>query len=393
MQTLTGGSGNDSFVFNNNINFNGTINGDSGSNTLDYSAYVSPNAIQATVGGLNSGTVLNGVTTTFTGINTINGGAGNDTFTIGNTGSIGALAGNGGTNTLSYSGDTRVVSVNLQTGTATGVSSYSNITNFIGDDSTSGTNSTLTAANGTNVWAINAINAGNINSSAYTFSGFGNLAGNGGVAGSDTFNFSGTGAVTGNITGAAAGTETLNYTGLTGTPTENVTLTAIGSNHGYNGTAGLIGGSFSNIDVINDTASASNTLTGANLATTYTLSGANAGTVSDNTSSQSLTFSGFESLVGTDSSNTLLVLTAIILGRSRVQMLAVFSGLLTSFADMQTLTGGSGNDSFVFNNNINFNGTINGGTGSNTLDYSAYVSPNAIQANITGTNSGAVIMV
>jgi len=132
----------------------------------------------------------------------------------------------------------------------------------------------LTAANGTNVWAINAINAGNINSSAYTFSGFGNLTGNGGVAGSDTFNFSATGAVTGNITGAAAGTETLDYTGLTGTPTENVTLTAIGSNHGYNGTAGLIV-QFSNIDVINDTVSASNTLTGANLATTYTLSGAN----------------------------------------------------------------------------------------------------------------------
>jgi Ca2+-binding RTX toxin-like protein len=72
--------------------------------------------------------------------------------------------------------------------------------------------------------------------------------------------------------------------------------------------------------------SATNTLTGANTTNTWNITGKNAGTING-----SFTF--------------------------------------TAFAN---LTGGSGNDDFVFSNGQGVTGTINGGAGTNRLDYSAY---------------------
>ena len=264
MQTLddTSGSGSDTFTFNNNVNFNGTINGN-GSDTLDYSAYGATHAIAATVSGANSGNVVaNSITLNFTGINVIDGGADDDSFSIGNTGSIGTLNGNAGTNTLSYSGDTIAVSVNLTTTAATGVTSYSNITNFVGDDGISGTNSTLTGPAGTNTWTISGTNAGNINSSAYTFTGFGNLTGG---AGNDTFAFDDTDSITGNLNGGA-GTNTIDLSAYTGAVSVNLTTS----------TSTGVGGTFSNItnfvgdDGISGTSS---TLTGPAGTNTWTISG------------------------------------------------------------------------------------------------------------------------
>src|SRR5258708_2515372 len=91
-------TGTKSFVFADNINFNGRINGNA-SDILDYSAYTSTHPIAASITGAKSGSVVaNSITNNFTGINTINGGAGNDTFSIGAAGSIGTLVGNAGTN-------------------------------------------------------------------------------------------------------------------------------------------------------------------------------------------------------------------------------------------------------------------------------------------------------
>ena len=76
----TSATGTDTFNFNNNVTFNGTINGNAtNTDIFDYSAYTSLNAITVTVNGANDGQVVNGAATTiFTNINVILGGAGDD---------------------------------------------------------------------------------------------------------------------------------------------------------------------------------------------------------------------------------------------------------------------------------------------------------------------------
>ena len=62
---------------------------------------------------------------------------------------------------------------------------------------------------------------------------------------------------------------------------------------------------------------------------------------------------------------------------------------VTSFANVQRLTGGSANDTFKFGNGKGVTGIINGGGGTNTLDYSAYTT--GVSVNLTaGTATGAV---
>src|SRR5205807_2097027 len=131
-----------------------------------------------------------------------------------------------------YSGlGTIIVSVNLQTGTATDIGgTFSNINNASGDDTSgSGTNSTLTAADTTNAWLITAANGGTVGS--FAFSNFGNLTGG---TGDDTFTFGSSGSVSGNIDGGG-GTDTLDYSSL-GTSIVSVNL--------QSSTATDIGGSF-----------------------------------------------------------------------------------------------------------------------------------------------------
>lgn len=88
--------------------------------------------------------------------------------------------------------------------------------------------------------------------------------------------------------------------------------------------------------------SASNTLTGANTANTWDITGNNAGNING-----SVTFAAFANL-----------------------------------------TGGTANDSFVFGNGASVSGTINGGAGTNGLNYSAYLTGvyvNLLSGVATGT--------
>jgi len=62
-----------------------------------------------------------------------------------------------------------------------------------------------------------------------------------------------------------------------------------------------------------------------------------------------------------------------------------------SFSNIQNLTGGSGADTFVFSNGKGVTGTITGGGGTNTLNYSAYTTP--VSVNLTGgtaTGTGGI---
>jgi hypothetical protein len=174
-------------------------------------------------------------------------------------------------------------------------------------------------------WVINGANAGTVN--GLTFSSFENLTGG---SGPDQFQFKPGGSVSGNIDGGGS-SNTLDYAALAGPVTVNLqTQTAPG-----------IGGTFANITSLVGSAG-SDTLVGPNAAATWAINGANAGSVNG------LTFSSFENL-----------------------------------------TGGSAADHFVFLSGGSVAGNIDGGGGSNSLDYSQYPGPITLSlASNTATGIG-----
>ena len=214
-ENLTGGTANDDFKFANAASITGKLDGGTGTNTVDYSAYTTTNTInlqaktmsavqiasfarvQAFVGagvhsvfvglnanatwnitGANSGNV-NGFT--FTDFNYLSAGSGNDTFFIFNAGSVdGAVGGGSGSDILSYSKFSSAVSVDLtSTFIATGVANFLGMESIVGSSSST---DTLTGPGSGVIWNINGGNAGSVNGIA--FSAFESLIGG---AGGDTF--------------------------------------------------------------------------------------------------------------------------------------------------------------------------------------------------------------
>ena len=99
--------------------------------------------------GANAGTItVAGYSSiTFSGIGTLVGGDGDDTFVFAAGVSTGTINGGAGTNTLDYSSRTTSVTVNLSTGSGTGTGGISNIQNVIGGSG----NDTLTGDASNNV--------------------------------------------------------------------------------------------------------------------------------------------------------------------------------------------------------------------------------------------------
>ncbi len=141
-----------------------------------------------------------------------------------------------------------------------------------------------------------------------------------GLSGTDTFAFSGSGALSGNIDGGA-GVNTLDYSWYTSGSIQ----VSLGSVEG-SGTATALAGSFSNIRALVGSTRNDDVLNGPDTDTIFTISGQNAGTVNGS----------------------------------------------FSFSAMEILNGGAGNDTFAFTGSGALSGQINGGDGSNTLDYSGY---------------------
>ncbi|MEQ9356166.1 beta strand repeat-containing protein, partial [Coleofasciculus chthonoplastes] len=306
---------------------------------------------------------------TFSSIENLTGGSANDTFAFTNNATIsGTIDGGDGTDTLDYSSNPNPVTVNLA---AIG---GENIEAAIGN-----TGSTLIGTNTANTWNITANDAGTVNGT-FSFSDFTNLSGgnandifqlNNGVtftgtidggggnntiiasntpntwnltnsnagtingsnftainnltggSNNDTFSFNDGVTFTGNVDGGA-GTDTLDYSAYTSPITVN--LAALGG---------------VNIEQVTGTANATSTLVANNTANNWTITNSNSGTI---------------------------------------------NGTIT-FNTFSNLTGGSNNDTFQFNENVTLTGTIDGGGGTDTLDYSAYTSPLTVNlAALGGVN-------
>ncbi len=234
---------------------------------------------------------------------TVNAGAGNDTFNLGVGNSLGGLQGTltvnggGGTNTVtandssSTSGQSYTLSSTQLAGTDFAPITYAslhalNVTGSGNDTLTlltpapivattfnggSGTN-TLVGSNTTTTWNISGANSGKVGN--VTFSNFQNLAG--GTA-SNAFDFTtSTASLSGTINGGG-GTNTnatLSYANLGSSYLVSVTLTSNTA-----GSATHIGGGFTNINTVAGSTDTGNTLTGPNSTNQWTITGNNAGNV------------------------------------------------------------------------------------------------------------------
>jgi Ca2+-binding RTX toxin-like protein len=136
IENLTGGSAADEFVFSNGVTIAGTVNGGLGADTLNLTASSADSIWNITAG--NAGNV-NGIA--FTTIENLTGGTGVDQFNLSNgAGVSGAIEGGAGLaagqevgNFLNYSAYTTSVTVNLTTGSATGIGlGVSHITHVFG---------------------------------------------------------------------------------------------------------------------------------------------------------------------------------------------------------------------------------------------------------------------
>jgi hypothetical protein len=366
VQNLTGGTANDTFVMGMNGGLLGSINGGGGNDTL-----VGPNIGRNWyVTGTNSGAIAS---TNFTSIANLTGGSGDDTFQFFNNASVtGTIDGGGGTNELFYAMYATGVNVNLALGTATGAASIAHFQDVTGsrynDHLTGGAAACVLAGNGgtdvlvggtgdatfvmaatqgagttvtggagvntldganiANTWALTGANAGNLNGIAFT-----GVANVGGGSNTDTFKFAAAGSISGKVDGGG-GTNTLDYSGDGGLAATVNLATA----------AATRTGGFAHIQSLVGSTSAADLLIGPNTTNTWSITAGNGGTVG------SFSFSGVENL-----------------------------------------TGGSANDTFKFSNGKGVTGTVDGGGGTNTLDYSLYTTGVTVDLTAgTATGTGGI---
>jgi Ca2+-binding RTX toxin-like protein len=366
--TLLGNDGDDKFVLADGKTVSGQYFGGDGFDTVDYSAWTTPvtatlsfsvpgglSQIENVIGGKSTADTLVGVNQMvellfarwrvtgqnagsidlvgfdesfhlldFQSFEKLTGGSANDTFLMQAGGSLsGTVNGGGGLNTLDYSEHNSPATVNLQSLTATATGGIQGIGKFQG----SVFQDTLIGANAAalTTWSLSGANAGSVNGPvSLAFAGVENLTGG---TGNDKFAFT-QGATLGGTIDGGDGLNTLDYSGWT-------TAATIDLSKALNIDSVVGGGS-------------TDTLIGRDADTNWDLTGNTNGTLTQTATGEFLFYSAVESVAG-----------------------------------------GSGADSFKMHAGVTLPGSINGGggTGKDTLDYSAFNSP--VQVNLTaGTATG-----
>ena len=200
------------------------------------------------------------------------------------TGTInGGSDGTGSTDTIDFSAATGPVTIHL------GDPAFAGVERIIGN----GANTTVIGPDAASTWTLTGLNAGTVNSTA-----FANVANLRGGAAVDAFVFQPAGRLSGRLDGGA-GADTLDESAFT--TARLVTLTGLGDVDGFVGTEAAVTGGFANMDALMG-GTAVDTLAGLNAAATWTVAGA-AVYVSTNT----LSFSRFETLVGGTNADTFTV--------------------------------------------------------------------------------------
>ena len=382
MDALTGGSGTDIFRLDTGVStFNGSITGDGVSDTL--AATNGTNSWQVT--GANVGT-LNG-STTFSGITTLTGGTGADTFRLAADVPVfsGGIAGGGGSDTLAATNGTNSWQVTgANAGTLNGSTVFSAITTLAGGSDTD----TLTGQNSANTTGWNVTGTNAVTLSGMNATGMNALAGGTGkdiftlAEGTLTFNGSITGGGNSDTLAATAGTNNWQVTG-TNAGTLNGTTTFSGITNLSGGTGADTFRLGEDIPTLNGSITGgggSDTLAATNGPNSWQVTGANAGTLNGTT-----TFSGITNLSGGADADTLTGHNTandwLVTGPAAAAVDAM------SANEMDALVGGTNADTFTLGTGVStFAGLISGGGGSDTL--AATNGTNSWQ--VTGANGGTL---
>ncbi|MFK8185780.1 MAG: CHAT domain-containing protein [Phormidesmis sp.] len=407
---LIGSAQNDSFNFINDGNLSGTIDGENGQDTLNYSTFnnavavdiTTLNSIETLVGSSNNDILIGsnfndtfsindnnaGIvnsTLSFSSFESIDGRDGNETFSFINNGNLsGTVAGASGQDTLDYAAATNAVSIDITT-----LNSIETLIGSTNDD-------TLIGSNFNDTFSIDRNNAGTVNGSL-NFAGFESIDAQNG---DDTFSFINNGSVTGTVKGAN-GQDTLNYAAATNAVTIDITTldsietlvgsanndTLIGSNNSDTfsidrNNAGNVNGSlnFSSFESLNgqdgddtfrfiNNGSVMGTVEGGNGQDTLNYAAAaNAVVVDINT------LNSIETLIGSSSNDTLVGSNSNDTFSIDRNNAGIVNGSL-NFSSFESLDGQNGDDTFRFINNGNLSGAVEGSLGNDTLNYSSASSP------------------
>ena len=391
VENIVGGSMFDAFVYNNGADITGNVDGGLGSDSVDYSAelgaltislslsdfsnielfignnidstFIGPvNTNNWVITGNNDGTIG---TVSFNNFNNLVGNVTADYFNFQNGSAItGSIDGDTGLDTVDFSLESGVVNV------AIGTAGFTRIETFIGNDASS----TLIGDNIANTWIVNDINDGTVG--AITFFGFNNLTGNAGI---DDFNLNG-GSITGTVNGAGGvnsitADNVSNAWTITAANSGNVTgISAFTNIENLNGNAGT------DIYTFSDGSSISGIIDGGGAVDVIDQS-AQSGAISLTIGSSG--YANIESFIGNGGGSTL---TGENIANSWT-ITSLDSGTVgaTNFTNISNLQGGNGDDSFTINGG-SVSGIIDGGSGSDLI-----LAGNVVNTwNITGTNSGNV---
>ncbi|MHC4877918.1 MAG: beta strand repeat-containing protein [Planctomycetota bacterium] len=373
---LFSGDGSDVFNFADGATLDGVIDAGSGSDQVVYAGATPQAIVLSGANVMNGGYDASNGDTDFLSLDAVLGGSGNDTLQGTNGDSVWSLmtggssyTDNGGTNTFSFNAiEDLTGGSGVDTFEVTGTQSIG-LNGGDGDDTvafqTDGSDLTRPIQGGAGVDTLDySLLTQSVEVELASLNSFESLIGGSGVdsiLGDATDNvFAMNGANSGTADGiafqdfeivdGADGSDTYDLSGF-GTA-RDVVLTGVGTS-GVTGQESLTGG-FANIDVI--TGSNSDALTGADLASTWSLGATNTYTAGG----QSVTFTGVSELLGgSDTDNFNL-----------------------STSQTLDIDGGDGDDSLVLGNGTSLTGTFAGNTGTDTIDQSAFTT--AIVATVNG---------
>jgi Ca2+-binding RTX toxin-like protein len=304
----------------------------------------------------------------FTALESLQGGTGADSFVLGASGRLtGLVIGGDGVDTVNLAAKTTAHTVNLLTNTLTSTGGIAGIESFVGGVSTA---DVLIGANVPNAWNITGQNAGTLNATT-SFSGFESLTGGTDV---DSFVFGSAGKITGTLN-AGTGADVANFTAVTSPLQVQLGTTAA--------ITGLVG-RYTALERIEGNAVAGSRIVGTNATTAWVVNTAGEVVVSGGT------YAGIPSIVGGTLADTITgpaVATRWTLSGANAGSVSV-GATLVAFSGVENLTGSTASDEFIISPTGTLSGNLNGGTGTgiNSVDYSAWTT--AVLVNLGTTTAG-----
>lgn len=380
MENLNGNAAADQFLVFPSASGFGVIHGGSGNDTLDYAAYgttVSVGVAPAVAPGMAS----------FTAIETVIGSGVADSIVGPNTATAWSISGPdaGRVGALNFSSFE-----NLLGGSAADTFQWTSATAALSGQVLGGLGvDQVTGFGMDNTWSLDAPNSGNLNG-RFAFSGIENLLGG---ALNDTYQMKPLASGFGTINGAS-GSDVIDYSTYGAAISIGLTPAVAPGMTSYTGIETLIGSALQD------------SIQGPNTATTWTLSGPDAGRIG------TTHFASFENLIGGSGADIFqwttssASLTGTAIGGLGVDQVTAFAmdntwslqgaqaGNLNSrfaFSGIENLLGGGLSDAFVMAPTAGGFGTVNGGAGTDTVDYSAYGS--AISVSLASNASTGIGLV